>query len=183
MESHICAAALWPYVGVASERGQWPLRGLWSFVCKEAVPWDLPKCQTLGFLPVRHWCPSSCCPATGAQMEWVCVSSKSVVHPLRGDTWESCSFFHCPNYHGFLCQEVMGTYFPGIGTLGWDPSLPRYPSWFLPTIHRCGTARSTSPHLRPSYLSEWMGLFKFLGCGSSIQLDFLMILGDSSFVV
>ena len=102
-----------------SEKGQWPMPSLCSFVWEGAVPWHSPCCQTLQFLPVCHWCPSSFCPSAGAQGEWVCVSPKSILDSLRGDAWESRSFFCCPNPHWFLQPEVMGIYLPGAGTLGW----------------------------------------------------------------
>ena len=80
-----------------------PLPGLWSFVQEEAVPWDLPWHQTLQFLSVCLWCPSSCCPGARAQREWVYVSFRSFTGPLRGDIWESCSlFFCCPILHYFF---------------------------------------------------------------------------------
>ena len=54
------------------------LPGLWSFVQEEEV---VPKhslwCQTLQFLPICHWCPSSCCSGAEAQREWVWLSHKS----------------------------------------------------------------------------------------------------------
>ena len=78
-----------------------------------------------------HWCPSSCCPGAGAQREWVCISSKSVLGPLRGDAWESCSFFLYPKPHWFLHTEVMGTHLGlepwagvGLGFLAPEVSLP-----------------------------------------------------------
>ena len=53
------------------------------------------------------------------QRERESVSPKSDTGPLRGDSWESCSFFHNPNPHWFLEPEVIGTYLPGTGTQGW----------------------------------------------------------------
>ena len=38
-------------------------------VWEKAVPQFLPLCQTLQFLPVHHWCLSSCYPSAGAQRE------------------------------------------------------------------------------------------------------------------
>ena len=130
------------------------LPGLCSFVWEEVVSWHSPWCQTLHFLPVCHWCPSSCCPGAEAQRMWVWVSPKSIAVPLRRDSRESFSFFGHPNPHWFLQPEVMGTYLPGSGTLGWvvwcgagNPSFERYPSRFLFTTHGCRTACSTSPCL------------------------------------
>ena len=84
-----------------------PLPGLWSFAQEEAV---FPL--TLHFLPICHWCPSSCCSGAESQRGWVYMSPKSVAGPLRG-----CSFFYYPNPHWFLQPEVMGTYLPGSGAL------------------------------------------------------------------
>ena len=38
---------------------------------------------------------------------------------LRGTAWDSRSFFYQLNPRWFLQPEVMGTYLPGTGTLGW----------------------------------------------------------------
>ena len=75
------------------------LPGLWSFSWEEAVFWYPPCCQSLHFLLVCHWCPSSCCSGAESQRGWVCMSPKSIVGPLRGVSWESLSFFHCLNPH------------------------------------------------------------------------------------
>ena len=95
------------------------LPGLWSLAQEEAVSWHSSWFQSLHFLPVCHWCPSSCCPGATSQREWSCVSPKFAVGPLRGLSWEFPSFFHHSNLRWFLEPEVMGTYLPGIGTLGW----------------------------------------------------------------
>ena len=85
------------------------LPGLWSFAWEEAV-----SPLTLHFLPLCHWCPSSCCLGTESQRGWICLSPKSIAGLLRGH-----SFFCCPNLHCFLQPEAMGTYLLGAGTLGW----------------------------------------------------------------
>ena len=120
-------------------KGAMPLSGLWTFVWDKTVPWRLPWSQTLQFLPVGCWCPSSCCPGAEAQREWVCVSPKSIVGPLREHSWESCSFFCHPFSHWFLHPEVMGICLPGTGTLGWvvwcgagNPRSRGIPSNFYP---------------------------------------------------
>ena len=51
--------------------------------------------------------------------EWVSLYVLSPLGPLRGVSWESCSFFRRPNPHWFLQPEVMGSELPGTGTLGW----------------------------------------------------------------
>ena len=38
---------------------------------------------------------------------------------LRGTAWGSSSFFHQLNPHWILQLEVMGTYLPDTGNLGW----------------------------------------------------------------
>ena len=137
----------------------WPV----EFCPGGSCPLALALMQTLQFLPVCHWCPSSCCPGAGVQREGVCVSSKSVTGSLRGDTWESRSSFWRPNPHWFIQPEVTGASLPGTGTLDGDPSLLRYPSQFLYTTRGCGTTCSASLHLcaalcistSPSLLSAW----------------------------
>ena len=107
-------------MGEGSESGQWLLPGLWCcFIHEKAVPQHSPWCQTLQFLPICHWCPSSCCPGAGTQREWICISPKSFLGRLRGDAWDSCTFFCCPNTAWILHAEAIGTYLPGTGTLGW----------------------------------------------------------------
>ena len=87
----------------------------------KAVPQLLSLCQTLHFLPVCHWCLWSCYPGSGAQSKrvWVnlCVGSS------RRTAWDSRSFFHQLNLHWCLQPEVMGTYLPGTGILGWGPGM------------------------------------------------------------
>ena len=90
------------------------LPGLWSFSWEEAVFWYPPCCQSLHFLLVCHWCPSSCCSGAESQRGWICLSRKSIAGLLRGH-----SFFCCPNLHWFLQPKAMGTYLLGAGTLGW----------------------------------------------------------------
>ena len=114
-------------------------------VWERAVPQLLPWCQTLQFLPVCHWCLSNCCPDARAQREWVCVSP--CVGSLRGTVWGSSSFFHRLNPHWFLQPEVVGTYLPGTGTLGWGawcgagtPCSLDSPSEFSRTTREWGTS-------------------------------------------
>ena len=77
-----------------------------------------------------------------------CVSS------LRGTAWDSSSFFYQLNPRWFLQLEVMGTYLPGTGILGWGTWRSQdisqifiYDTWVrdLPLLH-----------LRPSHQSGWM---------------------------
>ena len=58
-------------------------------------------------------------PAAGAQREWVWVGESVCVCSLRGTAWCSSSFFHWLNLCWCLQPEVVGTYLPGTGTLGW----------------------------------------------------------------
>ena len=55
----------------------------------------------------------------GWSPEWVCVSPKSIVGPLRGDSWKSRTFFYHSNPYWFSLPEVMRASLPGCGTLGW----------------------------------------------------------------
>ena len=128
----------------SSEKWQWLLPGLWGFIQEEAVPHHLPWFQTLQFLPICHWCPSSYCPGAGAQREWIWVSPKSTADPLRGDGWESWSFFHYPNPHWFLQPEVIGIYFPGSRTLGW--------------VVWCGAWMPHSPDIIPNFYPPHVGM-------------------------
>ena len=177
-------------------KGTMLLPGLWNFIQEEAVPWHSPWCQTLQFLPVWHWCPSSCCPDAVAQKEWVCVSPKSILGPWRGDSWEFHCFFHCPNPHWFLQPEVMGTYLPGTDTLGWvvwcGAGIPHSqgipPDFYLPHMGvglpvlclRAFIPLCASPCLHLSYPSGWIDFFNSFVV---IELNFLTILGDTCFVV
>ena len=86
---------------------------------------------------------------------------------------------------------------PGICSLawGWDHWLSRYPSWFLPTTHECGTACSAATiSLRHTaslpisaslpLLPVWMNVASLiLDCCTSIQLHFLTVLGVICFDV
>ena len=72
------------------------LSGLWGFSQEGAVSWHLLN------------------PGAESQSRWVCMSSKSVVSPLRG-----YSFFCCCKPHRFLQPEVMGTYLPDAEILGY----------------------------------------------------------------
>ena len=65
----------------------------------------------------------------------------------------------------------------GLGGLmwGWDPSLWKYSSQFLSTIHACGTTCSMSSQpvcLYPSYLPGWIDFFNSLLVGLPYSLMF-----------
>ena len=86
---------------------------------------SVPPCMPLVPLKLLPQCWSS---------EGVSLS-KSVCGFFKRNFLDSRSFFHCFNPCWFLQPEVMGTYLPGTGTLGWgglvwgwDSLLPRYPS-------------------------------------------------------
>ena len=66
---------------------------------------------------------------------------------LRWTAWGSSSFFHWYNPHWFLQPEVVGTYLPSTGTLGWGPwcGIGSHHCWnsppeFLSTTCGCGTS-------------------------------------------
>ena len=168
MWTRLIEAKIWCHCSVALcgeglRKWLWLLPSLWGFVQEEAVPWHLHQCLTLPFLPMYHWCPSSCCPSAGAQREWVCVSPfQSISGSLRRDAWESCQFFFHPNPHWFLQPEVMGTYLPGTGTMCWVvwcgagiPHSQDIPPDFY-TLH-VGMGPPI-PYLRPSFPPGWMWL-------------------------
>ena len=82
-----------------------------------------------------------------------CVSS------LRGTAWDSSSFFYQLNPRWFLQLEVMGTYLPGTGTLGWEPGIGLgllFPKISLlnsyPTHMDVGPAHSASLSLLPLWM-------------------------------
>ena len=122
------APTCWLCSSVGGGFRKWTMASACLSVWEEAVPQVSSWCPTLQFLPVCHWCLSSCHPGAGVQMG---VSlSKSV-----------CRFFK-RNYLGlqkflwlspcwFLQPEVMGTYLPGTGILGWGTWCGRGTSSFL----------------------------------------------------
>ena len=82
-----------------SEKGQWPLPAFMSE--RKLSPSSCLDARHLSsFLPVCHWCPSSCYPSAGAQRGWVWVSS--CVGSLRGTFWDSRGFFYWLNLCWFL---------------------------------------------------------------------------------
>ena len=129
-------------------------------VWNKAIPQLLPWCQTLLFLPVCHWCLSSCYPASGAQKEWVWVG-KSV-----------CVFFkrNCLGLQKFLpltqsplvfvartYEDLSSLHWNSVlGVLVWDLDslLPRYPSQVF--IHHMCMWDQPIPHLHPSSQSGWV---------------------------
>ena len=174
----------------------WPLEFCLGGSYLLALTW-MPEIAVSPLMPLvpfhlLHWCWSP---------EEVCVSPQSIMGPLRGDAWESCTFFLQPQPPLVFIARSYGdlpswNWNPGLGGLvwGWDPLLLRYLSQFssITCVWDCTSAPlhlcislplHASPYLRPSYLSGWMWLLQFLGCWTSISLDFLMSLCDSCFVV
>ena len=109
-------------------------------------------------------------------------------------SWNSSSFFHCPNLHWSLHSEAMGISVPGTGTLGcvvWPGALivfsqgippDIYPPRAYGTVHYTTTAafqcHSASPCLwvsgsppPPTHLDE-CGFFKSLVVGLQYSLSF-----------
>ena len=87
------------------------------------------------------------------------------VDSLRGIAWDTRSFFQQLNSHWFLQPEVMGTYLPVTGTLGWGPGVGLghlTPKIFLlnfdPQHVAMGPAHSTSPSL----LQVWMDVVSLI---------------------
>ena len=163
-------------VGEGSERRQWPLP---TYLSRRKLS-PSPR-QALQFLPVCHWCLSSCDPSAGAQREWVWISP--CVGSLRGNGWDSRSFYHRLNPWWFLQPGVMETYLPGAGTLGWEawcragtPHSWDSPAKIVSTTRGCEISlfHVSAP---PASLDE-CGFF------NSIDMDFhctrfLIVLGDS----
>ena len=164
-----CFTALWFYVGEGLGEGTVPLPGFWRFA--------------------QH---SSC--ATGTLPALVLVlnprggGSEEVITPklaLEAESPENLVISSVvPNPTGFYSQKLRGFIFLALEpwavwsdlglcglTWGWDPLLPRYPSWFLSTTWKCGTAHSAasaSPHCissplysnssSPPLLPTWMNV-------------------------
>ena len=84
---------------------------------------------------------------------------------LRETAWGSRIFFHGLNTHWLLQTEVVGTYVPGTGTLGWRPGIglglltPKTSLLnFYPPHVDIGPAHSTSVPLLP----VWMDAISFI---------------------
>ena len=132
-------------------------------VCEKAVPQFSPWCQTLHFLPVCHWCLSSCYLGARAQREWVWASP--CVGSLRGTAWNSCSFFHQLITTVFCIQKIWGLLFWAMEL--WNPGLGDWcgagtpHSWYIPLkfIHHMWVWDQPVPRLHPSYQSNGCGFF------------------------
>ena len=118
--------------------GGWPRKGTMASACLDARYLSLPL-QATGAPQAATLSPEP----RRSESEQVspCVGS------LRGTAWGSRSFFHWFNPCWFLQSEVVGTYFPGTGTLGWGAwcgsGTPRSQGTlpeFLSTSHWCGTS-------------------------------------------
>ena len=116
------------------------------------------------------------------------LSPKSFLGPLRGDAWESHSFFHCPNPHRICSQKLWGLTFltvelwAGWSGVGLGSLIPKV-SLLIFTYHMsvldCLFYISTSLSLLPI----WMNVTSLIPWLSDFHtVDFLMILGDSCFV-
>ena len=99
---------------------------------------------------------------------------------LRGTAWGPRSFFHRLNLCWFLQPEVVGTYLPGTGTLGWGawcgagtPCSWDIPPKFLSTTCGCGT--SPFHVCAPSTSLDGCGFFNSTG----VRLPFNSISGSA----
>ena len=119
-------------VGGAFRKGQWPLLAL------------MP---TYPFLPLSHWCLSSCYPGAVAQKEWVWVGE--CLFGFFKRKWLRLQQFLPPTqsllvFAARSCGDLSSWHWnPGLGSLlwGWDSLYLTYPSWtFLSTTHGCGTS-------------------------------------------
>ena len=91
---------------------------LFPSICSDA--------RHFSFSPYSTGVLESCCPGTGVQRERVWVSPQSVMGPLKWDTWESWSFFHCPNPYWFYSQKLWGlTFLVPEPWAGWSAVGPR----------------------------------------------------------
>ena len=123
-----------------------------------AQQWDnglcSPRCQTLQFLPVCHWCPLSCHPGVGTQRERVGVGESVCGFPKR-----SCLGLQQPSppiqsllvFTARYCGDLSSWHWkPGLGSLMWvwDSLFLIYSSRIF--IHvGVGPVRSTSAPLLP----------------------------------
>ena len=114
-------------------------------------------------LDARHVISSSCMPLVPIKLLPWCWSSEEVslsksMCGLRGTSWDSRNLFYWLNPCCVLQPNVMGTYLPGTGTMGWG-------SWLVPEMSLqnfysphvgVGPAHSVSLHLCHSCLSGWV---------------------------
>ena len=143
---------LWVRVGEGSDRGQCCCLASGDVPRRKLSP-ALALLPVTSLSPVCHLCPSSCCLVLKPR-GWVCISPETFVGPSGGVSRESCLFFCRPNPHWFLQPEVMGTYLPGTGTVGWVvwcgagiPCSPGIPPDFYPPHVNVGP--SIPPPLHP----------------------------------
>ena len=66
---------------------------------------------------------------------------------LKGTAWGSRSFFHSFNPCWFLQPEVVGTYLPGTGTLGWE-------AWCGAETLQSWNIRMSLPNFYPPHVGE-----------------------------
>ena len=188
---------LWLCVGGGLSEGSVP--DFWGFA------WHLPHFQSLRLLLMWDWCPSKAVALVLNPRVGGFVYILRLFGPFKHSFWKSSSFFHLPNPHCFIQPEVTAIYLLGTGTLGcvvWSevgvthsqgiptdfypphmnvgPSVPILPSCHLSVPHH---RHHISLPLWPSYLSGWMWLLYILGCQTSIQLNFLMVLGVTCFEI
>ena len=141
-------------VGEGSEKGQWPLPTFLSW----------RKLSPSSCLDARHF--SSSLYATGTfQAPTLALELRGSVWispcmvSFRDTAWDSWSFFHQLNPPWFLQPEVMETYLPGTGSLGWGTlcwagtPCSQDISWiFIYHTWIEASALSTSPPLPPVWI-------------------------------
>ena len=88
----------------------------------------------------------------GSKSEWVSLCVES----FRGSAWGSRSFFHQLNSCWFLQPEIVGTYLPGPGTLGWGFCCGVGTPCSRIFIHHMSVWDQHIVQLCPSYQSRWM---------------------------
>ena len=135
----------------------------------DASAWPPGSCLSslaLHFLPICHWCPSSCCTGAKSQRQWVRMSPKAIAGPFMGVSLNPAVSSEPQPPLVFTARS----YFPGAGSLGWMfwtgagiPCSRGIPPVFLSTTHGCRTAHfhlctslghSMSP-LSPPLLPVW----------------------------
>ena len=72
-------------MGEGSEKGQWPLSGLWRLVQEEAVPSSCPDARHYSFSLYATGALSAAALVLESRGSKFALNPKSVVVPLRGD--------------------------------------------------------------------------------------------------
>ena len=84
---------------------------------------------------------------------------------LRGTAWGSKSFVHQLNPRWVWQPEVVGTYLPGTGTLGWGPGVglgPLAPKIALPNFYPPHVGERPTCSTSEPLLPVWMDVVSLI---------------------